>query len=102
MLDKINNLAILVENNIRSILILSTIIMIIFVSLILCSWLAGFWLNGLYLYKFELASCWSGLSAVIAGIGSILTIAGVNIARHYIDSKYNSNQSEMPNSKERE
>jgi hypothetical protein len=70
--------------------------MITFIALVLFSWLFGYFANGLYSYKFDLQSCWGGLTAVITGIGSILTIAGVNLVHKYIDSKYNSELGQMP------
>ena len=78
------------ENNIKKLLICASVVMVCFVSIVLFSWLFGYYLNGLCAYKFELASCWGGLSAIVTGIGSILAIAGINLTHKYIDSKYNS------------
>lgn len=96
MIEKINKFCIWAESNLKSILILCSIVMIAFITIVLFSWLFGYFANGLYSYKFDLQSCWGGLTAVITGIGSILTIAGVNLVHKYIDSKYNSELGQMP------
>lgn len=52
------------------------------------SWLAGYWLNGLYGMKFQIDSCWQGVSA--CGIGL------VGLLKWLIDSSKNSPIGEPP------
>lgn len=58
--------------------------------IVFCAWLGGYIMNGLYGAKFDLASCWAGITA----IGGI---AGTVLVKWNIDSKNNSGQGEMPN-----
>lgn len=71
-------------------------IMMIFLALVMFSWLVGFWSNGLMGTKFDLGSCWQGISAVVAGMTGVAALAGSQYARYYLDSKYNSDKGEKP------
>lgn len=53
--------------------------------LVFCLWTIGYLLNGLFDYKFDLASCWVGFSAIATGI-----------LKYFIDSMLNSKKGEMP------
>jgi hypothetical protein len=57
-------------------------------SLVLVSWLYGYWSNGLYGTKFEIDSCWQGLSA--CGVGLI------GLFKWIVDSSKNSPVGEFP------
>jgi hypothetical protein len=57
-------------------------------SLVLASWLYGYWSNGLYGTKFEIDSCWQGLSA--CGVGLI------GLFKWIVDSSKNSPVGEFP------
>lgn len=67
-----------------------------FILFVLMSWGVGYYANGLYGMKFDLGSIWQGLGACVTAIGSLLTMAGVNLGKKYIDSKYNSPAGEKP------
>lgn len=67
-----------------------------FILFVLLSWGIGYYLNGLAGYKFDLGSIWQGLGACVTAIGSLMTMAGVNLGKKYIDSKYNSPAGEKP------
>ncbi len=67
-----------------------------FVLFVLLSWGVGFYLNGIFGYKFDLGSVWQGIGACAAAVGSMLTLAGVNFSKQYIDSKFNSPLGEKP------
>lgn len=67
-----------------------------FILFVLFSWGVGYYLNGLAGYKFDLGSIWQGLGACATAIGSLLTLAGVNLGKQYIDSKFNSPMGEKP------
>lgn len=57
-------------------------------TLVLASWLYGYWSNGLYGTKFEIDSCWQGLSA--CGVGLI------GLFKWLVDSSKNSPVGEFP------
>lgn len=56
--------------------------------LVLSSWLYGYWSNGLYGTRFEINSCWQGLSA--CGVGLI------GLFKWLVDSSKNSPKGEFP------
>lgn len=60
------------------------------------SWLFGFWSNGLHGTNFDLGSCWQGITAVVAGMTGVATLAGSQYAKYFLDSKYNSAEGEKP------
>ena len=68
----------------------------VFVLFVLLSWGVGYYSNGLYGTRFDLGSVWQGLGACATAIGSLLTLAGVNLGKQYIDSKFNSPLGEKP------
>lgn len=74
-------------------------IMMCFLAMVMFSWIFAFWANGLYGTKFDLGSCWQGISAVVAGMTGVAALAGSQYARYYLDSKYNSNEGEKPERK---
>ena len=57
-------------------------------TLVLSSWLYGYWSNGLYGTRFEIDSCWQGLSA--CGVGLI------GLFKWLVDSSKNSPIGEFP------
>lgn len=67
-----------------------------FILFVLLSWSVGYYLNGLAGYKFDLGSIWQGLGACVTAIGSLMTMAGVNLGKQYIDSRFNSPPGEKP------
>lgn len=71
-------------------------IMTAFLALVMISWLVGFWANGLLGAKFDLGSCWQGISSVVAGMTGVAALAGTKYAKYYLDSKYNSEGGERP------
>lgn len=74
-------------------------VMMCFLAVVMFSWLFAFWSNGLYDTKFDLGSCWQGISAVVAGMTGVAALAGSQYARYYLDSKYNSSEGEKPERK---
>ena len=89
-MDRVKKIGDWITTNWQALIIIAALVMVIFLCLILISWLAGFWLSALYGMHFELASCWSGLAAVITGLGGLLAAGGISTATHYINSRYNS------------
>lgn len=70
--------------------------MMFFLVVVLCCWLYAFWSNGLYGTKFDLGSCWQGLTVVATGLVTVAGFASKDYVKHWIDSKYNSREGESP------
>ena len=87
------------KHHLSQIIILAGVIILCLVVLVLFSWFIGYYCNGFYNMKFELNSVWQGLGACVTAISGLLTVAGVQLGKHYVDSKYNSNQGEKPKSR---
>ena len=63
-------------------------------AFVLASWGVGYYANALFGMKFEIGSCWQGISAVGVGL--------VGLFKWLCDSKLNSDPGQMPGVKERE
>jgi hypothetical protein len=57
-------------------------------AVVLFSWLYGYWSNGLYGTKFQIDSCWQGISACGMGL--------VGLFKWLVDSSKNSPTGEFP------
>ncbi len=90
------NLADWAKLHLEKLIILIGVMIMFFLIFVLISWAIGYYANGFWGLKFDLGSIWQGLGACIAAISGLLTMAGVNLAKHYMDSKYNSPQGERP------
>ncbi|WP_196595696.1 hypothetical protein [Pectinatus frisingensis] len=55
---------------------------------VLFSWVYGYWSNGLYGTKFQIDSCWQGISACGVGL--------VGLFKWLIDSTHNSPKEQFP------
>ncbi|WP_432748238.1 hypothetical protein [Pectinatus frisingensis] len=55
---------------------------------VLFSWVYGYWANGLYGTKFQIDSCWQGISACGVGL--------VGLFKWLIDSTHNSPKDQFP------
>lgn len=84
------------QANWLALVIFLTIVWMLFLCAVSFSWLYGYWSNGLYGTKFEIASCWTGISAILAGFGAILGLASAAWAKYHTDSKFNTKEGEMP------
>lgn len=58
---------------------------------VLFSWTYGYWSNGLYGTKFDISSCWQGISACGVGL--------VGLFKWLIDSSHNSPPGQFPDTK---
>lgn len=87
------------KHHLSQIIILAGVIILFLVVLVLFSWFIGFYANGFYGLKFDLGSVWQGLGACVTAISGLLTVAGVQLGKHYVDSKYNSAAGEKPRGK---
>jgi len=78
------------QRNWLAIIIVLSVCMMMFLCLVMFSWLYGYWSNALANTKFELSSCWQGISVVVAGLGGIVALAKACWTKYSTDSKYNS------------
>lgn len=84
------------QKNWLALIIFAITSMLFFVSLIAFSWLFGYWSNALYGTRFELNSCWQGITAVVAGMGGIAALAKAAWTKYKTDSEFNSRRGEAP------
>lgn len=87
------------KHHLSQLIILCGVIILCLVVCVLLSWFIGYYANGFFSYKFELSSVWQGLGACVTAITGLLTVAGVQLGKHYVDSRYNSAAGEKPKSK---
>jgi len=87
------------KHHLAQLIILAGVIILFLVVCVLFSWFVGFYANGFWGYKFELNSVWQGLGACVTAISGLLTVAGVQLGKHYVDSRYNSAAGEKPTSR---
>lgn len=87
------------KHHLGQLIILAGVIILFLVVLVLFSWFVGFYANGFYGLKFDLGSVWQGLGACVTAISGLLTVAGVQLGKHYVDSRYNSAAGEKPRGK---
>ena len=95
---KILELANWSKHHLGQLIILAGVIILFLVVLVLFSWFVGFYMNGFCGMKFDLGSVWQGLGACVTAISGLLTVAGVQLGKHYVDSRYNSAAGEKPRS----
>ena len=87
------------KHHLGQLIILAGVIILFLVVCVLFSWFIGFYMNGFYGTKFDLNSVWQGLGACVTAISGLLTVAGVQLGKHYVDSRYNSQAGEKPGSR---
>lgn len=87
------------KHHLGQLIILAGVIILFLVVCVLFSWFIGFYMNGFYGMKFDLGSVWQGLGACVTAISGLLTVAGVQLGKHYVDSRYNSQAGEKPTSR---
>ena len=87
------------KHHLAQLIILAGVIILFLVVCVLFSWFVGFYMNGFYGMKFDLGSVWQGLGACVTAISGLLTVAGVQLGKHYVDSRYNSAAGEKPRGK---
>ena len=77
------------QANWLALVIFMVILMLLFVCAIMFSWLFGYWSNALRGTKFDLNSCWSGITVVITGLGGVAALAKAAWTKYNADSQYN-------------
>lgn len=85
-----------ITKNWLTVVIIMVSFMLLFVCMVMFSWLYGYWSNALYGTKFELGSCWQGVSATITGLAGVAAMAKAAWTKFSIDSQYNSTAGELP------
>ncbi len=84
------------QANWLALVIFMVIVMMSFLAFVMFSWSVGFWSNALYGTRFELGSCWQGITVVITGLGGVAALAKAAWTVYATDSKYNSKYGEKP------
>ncbi|WP_101913350.1 hypothetical protein [Megasphaera vaginalis (ex Bordigoni et al. 2020)] len=84
------------ERNWLPLIIIIACVMMIFLCLVLISWLYGYWSNALLGTRFEITSCWQGVTAVITGLAGIVGLAKAAWTKYGYDSRFNSAKCTMP------
>ena len=84
------------QANWLALVVFMVIIMLTFVCAIMLSWLYGYWSNALLGTKFDLTSCWSGITVVITGLGGVGALAKAGWTKYKTDSEFNSLNGEKP------
>ncbi len=92
MKKRILNFAEWAQANWLALVIFMVIVMLLFVCAIMFSWLFGYWSNALRGTKFDLNSCWSGITVVITGLGGVAALAKAAWTKYNADSQYNTPQ----------
>lgn len=77
-------------------IVIMGVVMMTFLVLVLASWLIGYWANALLGTRFELTSCWSGVTAVIGGIATVVGLGKACWTKYGYDSRFNSARYVMP------
>ena len=77
------------EEHWLAVAIITAIFWLIMLSLVLVSWFFGYWYNGLTSGKFDLGSCWQGITAVLAGIGTLISAGVMGWMKYNTFSQYN-------------
>ena len=90
MRDKFLEAADWAQHNWLALVIAMIVLMLGFLCVVMVSWLYGYWSNALNGTKFELSSCWSGITVVITGIGGVAALAKAAWTKYATDSQYNS------------
>ena len=84
------------QANWLALVVFMVLTMLTFVCAIMLSWLYGYWSNALFGTKFDLTSCWSGITVVIAGLGDDDGIAKAGWTKYKTDSEFNTPNGEKP------
>ena len=84
------------QANWLALVVFMVLIMLTFVCAIMLSWLYGYWSNALFGTKFELTSCGSGITGVIAGRGGGGALAKAGWTKYKTDSEFNTPNGEKP------
>jgi hypothetical protein len=101
-MKKILRFASWAEKNWLKLIVFLLLLMMVFICIVMFSWLWGYWSNALHGTKFEIASCWNGIAAVIAGMGGIAALAKAAWTKYSADSQYNSPAGIMPHGIDKE
>jgi hypothetical protein len=79
-----------------ALVVFMTLLWMAFLLMIGASWLYGYWSNGLHGTKFDINSCWQGISVVAAAFAAILALAKAGWTKWKTDSEFNTDQGIAP------
>lgn len=79
-----------------ALVIFMTVFWMLLLVTVVGSWLWGYWSNGLHGTHFELASCWSGVAAILTGFASIAALAKAAWTKYGQDSQMNTQPFQAP------
>jgi hypothetical protein len=96
MKEKIIQLGQWGQQNWLPLIIILSCVMMLFLVAVMVSWLVGYWANALYGMHFDLSSCWSGVTAVIGGIATVVGLGKACWTKYGYDSRFNSARYAMP------
>lgn len=92
MKDKVVRFAKWAQKNWLALIIFLSVLMMLFLCAVMFSWLYGYWSNALRGTRFELQSCWTGVTVVCTGVAGIVSLGKACWTKYGLDSKYNSEQ----------
>lgn len=75
------------EEHAQAIAIWIAIYWAVMLSLVMFCWFFGYWYNGITQGKFDLASCWQGITAVLGGFASAVSVGLMGWARFNTNAK---------------
>ena len=82
--ETITNFSEWAKPNFISIIIFLICYMLMFLGFVMFSWAFGYWANAFYGMKFELGSCWQGITVVVAGFGGVAGLAKYGLDKYCI------------------
>lgn len=92
MKDKIVRFSAWAQKNWLALVIFLSVLMMLFLCAVMFSWIYGYWSNALSGTRFELASCWTGITVVGTGIAGVVGLGKACWTKYGMDSRYNSEQ----------
>lgn len=78
------------QENWLAVIIFLSVIMMLFLCTVMASWLYGYWSNALRGTRFDLGSCWQGITVVATGLAGIVWLGKAAWTKYATDSQYNS------------
>lgn len=92
MKDKVLQFADWAETHWLALVIYAVLFLLLCLAVVLVSWIYGFWSNGLWGTKFDVNSCWSGVTVIVAGLGGVTALAKAAWTKYNADSQFNTPQ----------
>lgn len=97
-----------VESHKKPLFYFAIFIYLMAIIAVLCLWALGYIANANFGKKYELQSCWAGVSAILAGMIPLGTMAATlwkqeteSTRKYMVDSEFNSIHGQMPEEREK-